>query len=745
MSTLTDRRTVVAVAAALLLLAAAGRSSAQAAQGERAFIPGPVQEAAVIDGFTDRTEAWKPKAGSNVAYSVQPAAHLPCVATTVMAVQVGRKDLSDGEPGHNWFVIERDGLPAGTIPGDSDGLRFSLASGREVQWWIQVVLTTAAGETYSCVIGDHTFPVERLADYVVPLQRFRSKSGQPLIGAEASAIRGISFVLSSPGATLYLHRVAAYRREKLTSWLDFTTSHPTNNLFQRTDPVDVTFAPGGSPREGAAGFRYEIRDYYHHLVARGKAPLTGAPSYTFRVTPATHGYYEVSAFFTNAAGKDLEKHSCVRAEGSVPAGLGTFSVLPTTLRENIETFRKLGTKAFFGLHGDFHGLADAVGLSWRFDYLGWQWIEPQKPDRSGGLAPWVRERMAAGPQPEYRLHILPFRGNMAGEVPGWARRKTGEAPAFANWDDYLTMVRDCVKLEKFLYPHMKPRIYGGAWELNLNMPPDLSQPPRFTPEEAVELFRRFRETVKSEDPDGIVIGPCPSVLNMAWVETLFKAGVLQYLDAIETHGYCEGVFSPEANDYPGKIARLNALVRQYNHGKALPIYCTEMGYPGTLGTEPIYRSQAERMARTAVILKGEGVRVLLPFYGIDYDEACFGFLFNLDVDAPAGPWATKRVSPKPMVNAMATCVRLLEGAAPRGRIRTLGSDVWAYTFDRNGTTITALWTPGKARTVSLPVAGAQKVEVVDIMGHERRAPVARGTLRLPIDGAPAFVVRRIPG
>jgi len=624
------------------------------------------------------------------------------------------------------------------VPQELDGFRFVLASRREAQWWISVTFTTQAGDAYSTVLSD-PLPAERLVEYHVPLEAFKTNGGKPLTAAEAAAIRGISFATNSPNTSLYLRRISAYRRQPLRSWLDFTTSHPDTNLFQRTDPVEITFTRGGEPMQEARGFRYEVRDYFGRVIARGAVPFTGARSYTVKATPKTHGYYEVRAFFTDAAGHDLEARSCLRGEGSVPAGLGTFSVLPGTLEENLAMFRRLGSQAFFGLHGDFLGLADYVGLLWRFGYTKWPYLEPTKPDRSTGPAPWARERLAAPPQPAYRFHILPIPGN--GEIPQWARNTTGRTPPFADWGDYLAMVRDCVRVEKHLYPHQKPRIYGCTWEINLNMPPDVSQQPEYTPQDVVELIRRFREVVKAEDPDGMVIGPCANVIDPAWFETLFKAGALQYLDGIETHGYCSGTYTPEANDFPDRIRRLNELVRRYNHGRPLPIYCTEAGFTGLLGAEVIHRSQAQRMVRLAIILKGEGIQVFLPFYGIDYDQGYFGFLFNKELNAPSGPWSTKRVSPKPMVNAMAACVRMLEGAAPRGRITTLGRDVWAYAFERAGAVITAVWTPGRPRTVNLPVGRARSVELVDILGHSRQVPAARGIVEVPIGESPVYVVQ----
>jgi len=713
------------------------------AQDDPEVVLGPFEEVAVVEDFpADRQAHWKPSAGSNVVYAVEAGCELPGVAATLLRLHPRQQNRSDSEPSHNWFQIARDDLPAGAVPAGIDGFRFLLASHAEAQWWIQVNLTTRDGQTFSTLLADHSFPAGRIVEYTVPLAEFRSEQQESLTAERARGLRGIAFTLSTPGTALYIDRVSVYRQARLSAWLDLTTSRPQTNLFQRTDPVALTFRVGGTPPAAARGFRVEVRDFWAKVVQRHTVRLTDAREYTLDATPKTHGYYEVRAFWTDAAGKDLQPHSCLRAEGTVPAGTGTFSVVPGTVAENVARFKRLGARAFFGLHGDFLGLADDVGLAWRFDYLGWRWIEPERPDRSAGPATWARDLVKNAPEPDYRFHILPFRGNLRSEIPAWALRQGDEAPPFADWEDYLAMLRDYVRAEKQLYPHMKPRLYGGAWEVNLNMPPYASQPPEFTPAQVVELFRRTRAVVKAEDPDGWVLGPCPSVIDLEWFERLFQAGVLRYLDGIETHGYCERVFTPEENDFPGKLARLRALMRRYG-GRVLPIYCTEAGHPGILGAQITHHSQAQRMVRTAIILKGEGVRVFLPFYGIDYDRAGYwGFCFNKEVDPPAGPWSTKRISPKPMVNAVAACVRLLEGAAPKARLRTLGDDVWAYTFTRDGTTITAVWTPGKARTVRLPVGKAPSVEVVNLIGHSRRVKASGGAIRLPIDGSPQYVCYR---
>jgi hypothetical protein len=229
-------------------------------------------------------------------------------------------------------------------------------------------------------------------------------------------------------------------------------------------------------------------------------------------------------------------------------------------------------------------------------------------------------------------------------------------------------------------------------------------------------------------------------LNPEWMETIFAAGLLEHVDAIESHGYADIGYSPEENNYPVKLAAIRESMRRHNHGKVLPIYITEAGIRGLLGSKVIHRTQAQFITRLAIILKGEGIRVFLPFYGIDYDrDGWWGFCFNLEVDAKS-PWSTQRISPKPAVNCLATCASVLEGAVPVRRIQGLGENVWAYLFDRGGMSILAIWSTSDQRQVPLLAGDIGQVEVVDIMGGSSQVAVQGGTLKLDIDGSPRYVI-----
>lgn len=711
-------------------------------------LTGPARDVALIADFTpDLQSLWQPRGGQNLTWNLQSGYTIPAVANTLLRIDLQRKDADDKEPGHNWFGVQcKDLSPELFFHDDLDGLRICIGSQFPAQWWVHVELTTEDGQQYGNVIADHAFPPGRIVDYLVPLERFKTKSGQSLTPALAKQIRGIGFVLGGGGPgtelrTFYIDRISAYRVSRYDHWVTFSTSQPSNNLFYRDQPVAITFTPGKRPA-GAQSLQYIIRDHAGTTVREGTVPLPEADAVTIPLAPLPDGYYETAAFFADAAGRRLSDASCIRPEGTQPDGIGTFAILPSTEQEMIARRKAVGQDAFFGLHGDFLGIADHLGASWRLEYTHWRYLEFERPDRSKGDPEWVAKRLAESPRPAWQYNFTPFVFNIRSGLPEWAASTGPAAPAFKSWEDALAVVRDFARTMKHLYPHQSPRIYGAGWEINLNMQPYISQQPEYQPEDVVELYRRVREVVKAEDPGALIAGPNPSTLNLDWYERMFRAGILQYLDAIETHAYDEGVFTAEQNDTAGKIARLNDLIRRYNNGRTLPIYCTERGNFGRLGATTIPLEQAEIMVRSAIILKGEGVRVFHPFYGIDYDNNGFGFCYNLEMEGPGRPWATKRISPKPMVNAMATCIRLLEGAGPKERLRGLGEDVWAYVFASPTQQVTALWTTGGQRSVAVPVS--RRSQLISMMGRTQSVEPAGGKATLTLSSAPVYLVQPLP-
>ena len=524
-----------------------------------------------------------------------------------------KPDAPTGKGHPRWFALRR--TFAGSDPwSGAEGLRMVYAAEKRGRWWLCVAFSSG-GKRYRQVISpDLLTRSGAFEDRLLAFAEFKDKAGNPWSPAP---IEEIEISGSAPVNTLYIDRLELYRKAKLDTWLTFKTARDACNLYEKGESVPMVLTLGGKRPQIDTAFTYAVRDYYGRIVKKETFTLEPGRS-EHRVSFAgPPGFYEVRAFAIGAAGKPGPR-SCLKSTGSMPPGLGTFAIMPSTLAENVERRKRMGTKAFFGFHGHANGLTDYMGVSWDFGGGRWIWKERDaRPDRSQGMAEWARKAIAEqDPMPEYEVHhIVNFGANHIGATPEWARKTDmSQAPPYADWEDFLNFWRDTIRVNKHLYPHMNPRIYDPAWEINLNVPKTGIHKPPYHPEDVVELYRRTREVLKEEDPNAILVGPnCSSpIKNLGWNEPLLRAGLLKYIDAYNCHGYHSP--PPENARVVEAFRDLRAMIRKYNDRRDLPIYITELGYRAKYGSEDRYREHARWHTRTAIILKGEGIRAYLPFY-----------------------------------------------------------------------------------------------------------------------------------
>ncbi len=711
--------------------------------------PNRPKELLSLDDFSAATaKQWNFRQGSNVDLQADFDSHLVGSGQAYLRLAAERRNRSDRAPEHNWFRFDR-AIKADDAWLQAEGLRLVLGIKQKGKWWLSLSAITDEGDTFNAILTPDEYEGGELTDRLLRFNQFASKS-QPEKKLKPNRITGLFITGSATDNVLFLERLSLYAPARREGWLEFSTSAPNHNLLPRDAAVELVFKPQGAPPAGADGFRYELTDYYEAAAGSGEVKLV--PEQAEYRQPAANlapGYYEVRAYWLKADGQRLEEMSCLKATGSMPAGMGTFAVLPSTLGENVERSAKYKDQAFLGLHGDFTppddktSVADLLGCTWRMGYSKWKWIEPQKPDRSAGPAEWAQKALAQEPRPAHLFHICTFRANLADkeDLPEWAAKPdcaTQPAPGYADWNDFLALYRDTVKVEKHSYPHQSPRIYGGAWEVNLNMAPHYHAKPLYTPEDVVEIFKRVRPIVDAEDPGARLIGPCfSSIFNdLALHEPVFQAGLLQYLDGIECHAYHSP--APEQRDLPAKIRRFNEMVKKYNNGKQLPIYCTEMGYRANYGSVVKYREQAQWMVRACTIFKGEGWKAFLPFYISDYthDEG-WGILFNLELDKK--PWGSKFHAPKPLAPALAVWIKALEGATPVRDLSFFGSDIWGYVFNRDGQPVVAAWTVEQPLAVRFAAGDTAALAVTDMMGRQNRVSVEAGFANLTLGPSPIYI------
>ena len=479
---------------------------------------------------------------------------------------------------------------------------------------------------------------------------------------------------------------------------------------------------------------------WENASAIRKIELSRASKYTVKFQPVKSGYYDVKAYWLDKNNKKLSKHSCVKTTGSLEQGRGTFAVMPNTIEENSKRTKALGTKAFFGFHGGhFYELTKLMGTSWLLDTSRWVWDEKnEKPKRINGRAEWVDKLMKnENSYTKDNTVIINYCMNL--RTPEWAVAKPmGKAPGMKDPDEYFRYFGDRIEASKFLYPEMKRRIYDIFWEVSLNKPGATKKPTYFS-KDIVNAYKKARKVMKQKDPEAMLAGPCPNnIRELPWLEALCKEGLLKYIDVYNGHGYHTP--PPEEGQVVEKTRQLKELLKKYNKGKAMDIYCTELGYRSQYGSKDRHKEQAQWHARVAVMLKGEGVKAYFPFYSYDFkgDNQTWGVCYNLD---PKLKWGPNHVSPKAAVPALAVCVNELEGTSPVSDLPFFGNNIWCYIFkdDKSAKPIIVIWSVHNKHKLKLPVGNVDSLEITNIMGHRSTVDVKDGFADIKVSPSPLYI------
>jgi hypothetical protein len=641
-------------------------------------------------------------------------------AEPVLKLSFLRKTPSLGSSEGSWFKLRRE-IADPLAWTEADGICVILAPDTPAAWWMAVDLLCEGVSFQQPLEPANYDKPAAFESRLLPFSGFKGKTGGGLNANDIGRLSSISLSGVAPdNKSLLVKKIFLYKIKKGVG-LKFSTGKPRINIFEKGEAVEFLF-------EGSAGdmrpksILVEVRDYFGRTVWRGV--MSGAENegkISFKGSPGElpAGYYDVEAWSANSKGEKLTPDSCVIGEGSLERGRGTFAVMPRSIAENNARRDKYGEKAFFGFHGKFLNLADLLGVSWRLGGHGdWSALEPQAPDRSSGMAPWARSLIDGSDKPPKRdFHIVNL--GLNNRVPKWAFSDTPDKfPGIKDWGVFVSFLSDNIAVEKRLYPQMRRRLYDVAWEVDLNSPSVCAQKPVYGPEDVIELYRRAKAVVDAEDKDGILIGPCVSNISSdEWLSGIFKAGLAGYIRAFNMHGYHAP--PPEKSKVAERIRALRALVRSFNGGHDMDIYCTELGYRSQYGMEDRHKEQAQWHVRAAAILKGEGLKVYYPFYSYDYKgDNSWGVCYNLDDKLSWGP---KSVSPKAAVPALAVCIDQLEGADPVSELPYFGPDIYAYLFRKDGEPLLTLWSVEENHTVCLCVRPEGEktsvpLEITDIMG-----------------------------
>ncbi len=232
----------------------------------------------------------------------------------------------------------------------------------------------------------------------------------------------------------------------------------------------------------------------------------------------------------------------------------------------------------------------------------------------------------------------------------------------AGYQSYMSLVGTDTELirEKY-YPNESANYYQVTWEPDVNW--------KGSNADFVTLYKTVYAGLHATDPHAVVMGPTDSFpsLTTTQLQTLAPLGFAQYVDGITTHGYYDAGTSPShpperlATD-PSPANAANALMNEMRGLRAemntdyragMKLFVTETGISYDLGTQygPNYPTsnvlfaQGAVVARTHIILLGEGADQTYVFYGADYPgEPGYGTFF--DLADPQGAWGATNNQPE---------------------------------------------------------------------------------------------------
>jgi hypothetical protein len=533
----------------------------------------------------------------------------------------------------------------------------------------------------------------------------------------------------------------------------------TNTNFK----VAITTRPGSDDT-----LKWSIADALGNTVASGSFAAPAADTTTtLTCTSSLAGYFAVSATLANAGGQ-------VQTSGTRPNGIATFGVIPEVSGAIPAVTYAKQDQHRFGMQGfnDNGTMLAALGVSSTIDDRQMNVMEPNgrytfNPG-SNNLDPFYTSGQI--------MRLVRLDG-----IPGWASMH-GLNPDYSYIPNDLGYYRDYVarvgqeteSIRAKYYPTMSANYYQVTWEPYIQW--------KDSDQNFVALYQRAYEGLHSTDPHAVVMGPAepfPSLTTQR-LQRLAPLGLAQYLDGIATHGYYDAGTSPShpperqhtasdpavaANSLLNEMRNLRAEM-QKDYKPNMKLFVTETGISYDVGsnygpnypTPNILFAQGAVVARTHIILLGEGADQTYIFFGPDFPgEAGYGTFF--DLDHPQAAFGTTNISPKPAAMEVAAMTRVLDGTTTLGPVKNLPSGVYAYSFQQlnNGKVITALWTHSNsvwpasngnfsttysadyALNVDAPGTSGT-VQLIDAMGNISNVPYSNGAITLKLTESPQYVV-----
>jgi hypothetical protein len=269
--------------------------------------------------------------------------------------------------------------------------------------------------------------------------------------------------------------------------------------------------------------------------------------------------------------------------------------------------------------------------------------------------------------------------------------------------------------------------HGGFWKPKPNVA------------DYAALAREASLAIRAVAPQEAIIGPATSTIDLPFLEGCFKAGLLQYWDAVSVHPYRQS--GPETSN--DEYRQLRLLIEKYKpKNRNIPILSGEWGYSAAWSNYD-EAQQGKMLPRQWMInlLNNVPVSIWYDWHndGTDPKEAEHNF-GTVDNKYFAG--RDPVYDAKPAYRAAQTFVNTLRGFRFNKRLWTGRDDEWVMLFNKGDEVRLAVWTTDSKAPRSLSLAASSGT--FRVVGHtgEVLSPLtaANEQLKIEVNDGPKYLL-----
>lgn len=253
----------------------------------------------------------------------------------------------------------------------------------------------------------------------------------------------------------------------------------------------------------------------------------------------------------------------------------------------------------------------------------------------------------------------------------------------------------------------------------------------------IRLVLATGKAIKKAAPEEAFIGPATSTIPLDFLESCFKAGLLQYWDAVSVHPYRQQGPETVAKDYKA-VRRL--IAKYVPSGKSIPVISGEWGYSAAWKG-----FDQEKQGRMIAIefLTNLSCKIPLSIWydwhddGSDPKEAEHHFG---TVAYDYHPNKNPVYDPKPAYQAVKTLTHVLNGFH-FDKLRSDGNpDDHILVFRKGEKVCLSVWTTQQPHAITLPV-DRKRYHILDYKGNKlQTAKANKHKLKIKLTNSPKYFI-----